>query len=35
VWALPLEDGDLLAQSHDLQAEIGTGPDEHTKTSQE
>ena len=32
---LPFEDGDLLAQGHDLQGELGTGPDEHAKASQE
>ena len=32
---LLVEDGDPLAQSHDLQGELGTGPDEHAKASQE
>ena len=37
LWArvLPFEDRDLLAQSHDLQGELGTGPDEHAKAIQE
>jgi hypothetical protein len=28
-----VEDGDLLAQSYDLQGDIGTGPDEHAEAS--